>query len=114
MKFSNISPLGAFGDLRNFLAGRQKHEWRFALAAFVVTGFIVWAFIKDSRFERVYKREIIYAESWPLNRSDAEIKAQQAIDGPKEKARKDEYDRKVEERRKEFQQVNDKLKSWGI
>lgn len=114
MKFREISPVGAFSDLRLFLAGRQKHEWIFVVAAALCTAVILFGFVKDSHFEKTYKREIIYAESWPLNRSDEEIKKQQAIDLPKEQALKADYERRLEERRQEFKKIDDSLTNIGL
>ncbi len=50
------------------------------IPALLVTGVIVWMLFAEYKVEVPYKRNIIYVESWPLNRSDAEIHAAQVAD----------------------------------
>ena len=112
--FRNVAPVGALSDLRLFLKTRQRHDWWFLLLALVVTAAILWGFVKDSQFEKPYRREIIYVQSWPLNRSDEDIRAQQAIDLPKEQARKAEREAREKKRRDEFKKIDDALSNWGL
>ncbi len=111
---ARLSPVRAVQDLRFFLAQRQAYELWFLLLAIVVTTGLVAAFVHDSREERPYRRNIIYVQQWALSRTDAEIHAQQKIDGViQTKAIADE-----EKRRKDLQgqykRLDDKLKAMGI
>ena len=109
-----FSPVHAIRDFANFARAREKHEWWFLLASICVVLVIGWAFVHDSYFERAYKPNIIYFESWPANRTDAEIIAQQKIDQAKQEAEEAEFERERAKRQAEWKKIDDKLKSWGI
>ncbi|MBM3928407.1 MAG: hypothetical protein FJ335_08125 [Sphingomonadales bacterium] len=112
--FARLSPLRAVQDLRLFLATRQKHELIFLFVSVTLTTLLIAGFIKDSRVEKPYKRDIVYVENWRADRSDAEIRAGQIrdmatrtkLDAMREKAMAD--------RKASFQRVDDKLTSWGL
>ncbi|UZK65279.1 hypothetical protein [Sphingomonas sp. M1-B02] len=109
-----FSPIHAARDLRFFLSQRKPHELGFVMLSLTLTGIILWMFVKDSHFERPYKREIIYVESWPLDRSLEQIRAQQAIDEPIRQARIAELEKKRKARQAEFKKVDDWLTARGI
>ena len=101
-------------DLRGFLASRSRIERWMILPAFLAAGAVIYAFYLDSRFFRPYKPEIIYVQSWPLNRSDAEIIAQQKIDRVERDKRRADYERRLKASQDEYKQIDNTLKSWGI
>lgn len=109
-----LSPFAAYRDLRFFLAQRRPYQLWFLLLALATTAAILWMFFKDSQFEKPYKPNIIYVESWPITRSDAEIKRQQEIDLAKQKIREAEEARAREKHRQELKQVDSALKQWGL
>ena len=111
--FARMSPFRAVRDLRLFLHQRQKHELIFLFLSVILTGLLIIGFAKDSSVEKVYKPEIVYVQQWRLDRTDAEIRAQQAIDAPIKQKQMDEQKRRQEELRASFQKVDDKLKRWG-
>jgi hypothetical protein len=112
---SRFSPIRAWRDLRLFLSHRERHELIFLVLAMGVTGVVLAGFYYDSKIERPYKPpEITYFESWPENRSDEAIKAQQVIDQAKKEKRLAEIERRQAERRAEFKRLNDKLERWGL
>lgn len=113
--FRFLSPVRAFRDFRQFIATRKKHELWMLIPSLGVTIAILIGFYLDSNFERAWKRpEIIWVKDWRLDRSDEEIRAQQAID----KAAKDKAEAELEKKRKvrrdEFKKIDDGLKSWGL
>ncbi|WP_066777417.1 MULTISPECIES: hypothetical protein [unclassified Sphingomonas] len=112
--FARMSPFRAVRDLRLFLHQRQKHELIFLFLSVILTGLLIIGFAKDSSVEKVYKPEIVYVQQWRLDRTDAEIRAQQAIDAPIKQKQMDEQKRRQEELRASFQKVDDKLKRWGL
>ena len=115
MKLLNrIQPAGALADLRYFFGRRRPHQWGFAALAVTVTAVTIWAFWHDSQFTPVYHRDIIYVQQWRADRTDAQIIAQQRIDGPIEARRKAEEDRRREENRMKFQRIKDKLDAWHL
>jgi hypothetical protein len=76
--------------LADFLSAfRQKieHRWLFILLALLIPGIFVGAFIQQFTKEKDYHPpEVIFFQNWKANRSDAEIKRQQALDAPAEQA----------------------------
>lgn len=112
--FSRLSPVRAYLDLRRFLATRERYELGFLALSVAITGFLIFAFARDSRVERPYKRDIVYVQQWSADRTDAEIKAQQAIDAPiKAKRLKAEADAR-EAKRQSFKKMDDAMKRWGL
>ena len=112
--FARFSPLRAIRDLRLFLAQRERHELWFLLAAIAVTGFFVFGFIHDSYEEPVYRPNIVYVQQWRADRTDDQVRAQQARDKPAEVAHKAAVARQQAETRAEFQRLDDKLKKYGF
>lgn len=112
--FERIQPRGALADLRYFFGRRHPHQWGFAALSLTLTGVTLWAFWHDSQFKPVYHRDIIYVQQWRADRTDAQIIAQQRIDGPKEAALKAEEARQREENRMKFQRIKDKLDAWHL
>jgi hypothetical protein len=111
---SRFSPIRAYRDLRFFLASREPHELWFLVAAMAVTGFFIYGFYKDSYVEPVYRPQITYVQQWPLNRTDEEIRAQQAIDAPIRRRQLEEQRRAREARQAEFKKVDDAMERWGF
>lgn len=109
-----FSPIVAYRDLRFFLATRKRHELVFMALALALTLLILWAFVKDSHFEKPYERNIIYVEQWPITRTDAQIRAQQTIDQAKRNIEKAELEKRKKARQAEFKKLDDKLESWGF
>ena len=112
--FKRFSPIRAYKDLRLFLSHREPHELYFLIAAMVITGFFIYAFAKDSYAERAYRPEIIYVQQWPANRTEAQILAQQKIDGPIEAKRKAEIKAARERRQAQFRKLDKAMTDWGI
>lgn len=112
--FKHISPLRAFADLRRFLGSRKPHEVLFLFPALMLTVLVLVGFYKDSQFDVPYKRNIIYVESWPLNRTDAEIHAQQKIDQAKKHQDQAEFEKQQKKRQQEFKKMDDWLTAHGL
>jgi hypothetical protein len=111
---NNLSPGPAFRDLRTFLRTRKRHQIWMLLPALLAVLAIIYGFFKDSHFIKEYKPEIFYFQSWRLDRSDAEIKAQQAIDKVERDKAKAELEKKQKARRQEFQEIDNTLTGWGL
>ena len=112
--FARLSPLRAYQDLRFFLAQRQPYELGFLVLAMGITAILVWAFVKDSYREPVYKPEIIYVEQWTLNRTDAEIRAAQIVDQAKKEKRLAEEKAFNDKKRAQFKKLDDQMTKWGL
>jgi len=109
-----LSPIRAIRDLRFFLAQRKQHELWFMMLAMAVTLVILWMFVKDSHIESPYKRNIIYAESWPLTRTDEQIRAQQKIDQAKKHIAEEDLEKRRKAKQAEFKKVDDWLTNHGF
>lgn len=111
---TRLSPFRAIRDLRFFLAQRQPYELGFLALSMVVTTAIIAGFVKDSRVEKPYKKNIVYVEQWPLTRTNAEIVAQQKIDQVERDKEKAEQLRREKELQAEFKKLDDRLKAVGL
>ncbi|MDB5695677.1 MAG: hypothetical protein JWN21_1220 [Sphingomonas bacterium] len=110
-----IQPGGAWADVRYFFGKLgEPHQLLFLLLALATTALTLWALYVESYREKEYKREIIYVQQWRLDRTDAEIVAQQKIDGIEQTRRIAEEKRLQEEQRLKFKKIDDKLKKYGI
>ncbi len=112
--FGRMSPLRAYRDLRLFLAGRETYELGFLAAAMLITGFFIYAFAKDSAVEPTYKRDIVYVQQWRADRTEAQIRAQQAIDAPIKAKAMAEQKAAQEKRQAGFKKMDDALSRWGL
>lgn len=114
--FKYLSPRRAWRDLRVFFAERSPIELLFALPALVITGLVVFAFLKDtSKVEKPeYKPNIIYVESWPLDRSEADIMAKRKVDNEKKAEEEAEKKQAAKERQQQFKKMDDWLTNHGF
>ena len=96
------SPRAAFADLRAFLRQRSREQVIAGSLSLLVTAIIIIEFIVDSKINTAPPPQIIYAESWSANRTDAEIVADQK----KDQAAREAYAR---EKQKQFQQLENKF-----
>ena len=94
------SPANAWRDLRAFIAGRERSQILFAVLAIAMPMLIVLGFAIDANIKP--QAQIIYVESWPANRSEAEILADQK----KDQAKRDAIRR---ERQRQFQELEKRL-----
>jgi len=72
-----VSPSAAFADFRAFLRHREREHWIGAALAVLVTIIIIIEFLVDSKINTAPPAQIIYAEQWRADRTDAEIMADQ-------------------------------------
>ncbi|HEX8389030.1 MAG TPA: hypothetical protein VF636_08445 [Sphingomonas sp.] len=111
---SRFSPVRAIRDLRRFLGTRQPYELGFLVLSMVVTLTLIWAFMRDSYAEPVYRPDIIYVEQYRLDRTDAEIMAQQKVDQAAKEKRLAERAKRQAERQAAFKRLDDRLESYGF
>lgn len=109
-----FNPAYAIRDFIEFARARERHELGFLALSIGITAVIGWGFVHDSHFERPYKREIIYVESWPADRTDAQIIAQQKIDSEKARVEREAFEKERAARQAEWKRIDDQLNSWGI
>ena len=101
------SPRALWADLRAFTSERRPHQWVAMALAVAMPVAIVVTFYFDGKTNISPGPQLIYVESWPASRTDAEIKAQQKIDqAARDKAKK--------ERQEQFKRLDEKLERLGI
>ena len=89
-------------DLAAFMRQRSREQAIGAALALLATAIIVIEFFVDSKINTAPPRQVVYVESWPANRTDAEIVAEQKKDqAAKEAAAK--------ERQRQFQKLEKQL-----
>ncbi len=101
------SPRALWADLNAFWSNRPRHQWVAAVLALLIPAGIVTVFFIDSRTNLSPRRTIIYMNSWPASRTDAEIAAKQRADQAQLDARR-------RERQRQFKQIDDNLNRMGI
>ncbi|MEO6218266.1 MAG: hypothetical protein ABIO86_19715 [Sphingomonas sp.] len=110
----SIAPLGAFQDLKLFLGQRRKHEVVFLALSLAITYVIIFYMIKDTKIERDNRPVIIYVQQWPASRTDAQIIAQQKIDGVEQTKREEAEKKRQAENQAAWKRIDDGLKKYGI
>ncbi|HYN45515.1 MAG TPA: hypothetical protein VES64_02370 [Allosphingosinicella sp.] len=101
------SPRALWADLRTFWSTRPRHQWVAAFFAVLIPIGIVTAFFFDTRSGIVPREQVMFIDSWPTTRTDAEIKAKQKSDAAaREAARR--------ARQREFQRLDESLNRMGI
>ena len=94
------SPLAALRDLAAFIAQQDRHKIAFAIISLLIPGLIVLGFYVDSDIKP--EAQLIYVQSWPADRSDEQIKAQQKIDQA-------ERDKAAAEKQRQYQEMEKRL-----
>ena len=96
------SPNALIADLRAFLRERRPHQLWAAALAVVIPAVIILAFALESRKAATPGPQLVYAKSWTLNRTDAEIVADQ-------KTAQAEKEAMAKERQRQFKKLADQL-----
>ncbi len=112
--FARFSPFRAIQDLRMFLAQRQRHELAFLFLSIVFTTLLIAGFVKDSHFEKAYKRDVQYFSSWPADRSSAQIKLDQIRDMAVKTKRDVTIEKRQADLKASFRRVDDSMTKWGL
>jgi hypothetical protein len=100
-------PRALWKDLTDFWRSRPRGQWVAAALALTATGTIVLGFFLDSRSLAETREQVIFIDSWPATRTDAEIIA-------KQKADKVERDAALAEHRRQLQRLDQSLNRLGI
>lgn len=99
---SPVSPRAAFADLRAVIRSSGRERWIGGACAVLVTIIIVIEFLVDSKINTAPPPRIVYVESYPVTRTDAQIIAEQN----KDKAARDAAEL---EKQKQFQKLEKQL-----
>jgi hypothetical protein len=101
------SPRALWADLRLFWSGRSRTQWVAALFAIMIPIGILGAFYLDAKTNIAPGPQLIFVESWPVTRTDAEIREKQQRDRVAREARE-------RERQRQFQEIDNGLRRYGI
>ena len=112
--FARLSPVRAYKDLRFFLAQRHPYELGFLFAAIAITGFFLYAFMRNDYVAPPYQPQIIYVQQWRADRTDAEIKAQQAIDKIDQDKLIAEHKAAEEATKAQYRKLDESMSKWGL
>ena len=97
-----VGPRAALSDLRAFMRQRSREQVIGATLAVLVTLIILIEFLVDSKINTAPPPQVVYAESWSANRTDAEIVADQKTDQAKRDAAAKEKQRQFKELEKQL------------
>jgi hypothetical protein len=101
------SPRVLLADLKAFASERRPHQWMAMAFAIAMPIIIVVIFAIDGQTNIAPRAEIIYVESYPANRTDAQIIADQKKDqAAREAAQK--------ERQRQWQKLDKSMERLGI
>jgi hypothetical protein len=95
------TPRAFLSDLKAFLRQQDRHKLLIAVISALMPMIIIWGFYLDSRTDKP-KAQVIFVQSWPSSRTDAEIEKQNIAD---QKVRDAERKKKQEE----YRRLADKL-----
>jgi hypothetical protein len=100
-------PRALIADFREFTRQRSRVQWIGAAVAIAMPLLIIGGFYHDSSHGIAPGPQLIYVESWPANRTDAQIKADQVkYQAEKDAARK--------ERQRQFRKLEKDMEKLGI
>lgn len=81
---------GSIRDMLTVFRQPQPHKWAFIAASLAIPALGIIGFAVQYDKEAVYKPPpVIFIKDWPANRTEAQMKAQQALDAPAEQEYRD-------------------------
>ncbi|HEX8579474.1 MAG TPA: hypothetical protein VF655_07750 [Allosphingosinicella sp.] len=101
------SPRALWADMRAFTANRGRHHLVAAALALLLPTALIVLFYVDGRTNIAPKPQVIFAESWTLDRTDEQIKADQVI-------HQREREAKQKERQRQFQKLEKSMEKYGL
>ncbi len=100
----------AWSDILSVFKDKVEHRWVFVLLSLAIPGALFLGFMVQYDREADYKPpDVVFMKSWKQGRTEAEIKAQQAIDAPAERAQKAAIKAAEDKRKAEFRKLADKM-----
>jgi hypothetical protein len=101
------SPRALWADIRAFAAQRSAIQWWAAAFAVTMPVAIIVLFVTDTRTNIQPPAQIVYVESWRVDRTDAEIIADQKRDQAKREKR-------AREQQEQFKKLDERLERIGL
>lgn len=107
-----VRPSRALGDLWTFMRQRRRHEFGFGVLAIVITALWFWAIFDKLDVRPEWQPpKVMYVKQWPVTRTEAEVRAQQAKDAPRELAERKAMEEAARKRQDEYKKL---AKTLGI
>lgn len=100
-------PRALIADFRAFTRERSRVQWIGAAVAIIMPVLIIAGFYHDASHGIAPGPQLIYVESWPATRTDAQIKADQ-VKYQAEKAAA------LKERQRQFRKLDREMEKIGI
>jgi hypothetical protein len=100
-------PRALIADLRAFAASSGRHHWIALAMAVIMPAALLVLFYTDGKRNTAPKPQVIFAQSWPADRTDEQIKADQVTHQAKREALQ-------KERQRQFKALDDRLEKMGI
>ncbi|UVO55147.1 hypothetical protein [Sphingomonas sp. SUN039] len=105
-----VRPTRALADLWGFIRARRRHELAFGLLAVGITAlWFMMIFDKLNPPREWRPPEVMYVKQWPKTRTAADVRAQQAIDAPREKAEREALAAAKKKRQDEYKALAKRL-----
>lgn len=95
-------PRALWADLRAFTQQRSGVQWVGLAVAVLMPAIILYGFYTDAQTNIAPGEQVVYAESWSGDRTDAQIKADQI-------ERQQQREANQAERRRQFKALGDRL-----
>jgi hypothetical protein len=102
-------PSVVWSEFKAVLTQQGSHKLLFAGLALLIPAVVLLIFILSPIKADYRGPDIIFAESWPANRSEADIIRQQAIDAPKEREQRRLEAEAIAEHKRQLRKVADAL-----
>lgn len=104
-----VSPRAAFADLRAFVAQKTPHRIVFLALAIGVAALLGMAFWASWPVPNYQEPDIVYVQQWDSTRTGADVRAQQALDAPREIAAEKARQAAALKRQREYQRLAKQL-----
>ncbi len=101
---------GSIRDMMTVFRQPQPHKWAFILASVAIPAAVIIGFAIQYNKEAEYKPPtVIFVKDWPANRTEEQVKAQQALDAPAEREYREALEAAEAARRQQFRDIANEL-----
>lgn len=102
-------PSVVWSELKAVVTQPGSHKWLFAGLAMLIPAAILLIFMLSPIKADYRQPDIIYVQKWAPNRTDEDIRRQQAIDAPKEREQRRLEAEAIAEHKRQLRKLADKL-----
>lgn len=102
-------PSVVWTELKAVVTQPGSHKWLFAGLALLIPATVFGIFLLSPIKADWRPPDIVYVQNWPANRSEADIRRQQAIDAPKEREQRRLEAEAIAEHKRQLRKLADTL-----